>query len=89
LVRCNSSQIEPKPYSAEWGFSFLEAQVDVELLPEKVKADAYPVISSMECLLVRCDDPAFIKAHNQRWEHRAPGTYRVVKVEPYEERFIR
>jgi hypothetical protein len=70
------------------GFFIWRYLVDVELIPGNYKADGYPVISSMDELLVRCDDPAFIKTYGRRWDIRAPGTYRVVRVEKYEERFL-
>jgi hypothetical protein len=61
----------------------------VELLPGKFKADGYPVISSLNSLLVRCDDPIFIKMYDRRWDNRKKETYRIIEVEPYEQRFIR
>ena len=57
----------------------------VRLIPEGSVVGGYPIISGMDSLLVKCPDPR--PRGQDRWDHRAKGTYEVLEYETGEERF--
>lgn len=60
----------------------------IKLIPEGLIVDAYPVLSRPESLLIKYSDPAIIKQKERRWDFRSQGTYEIIEVEPYEQKFI-
>jgi hypothetical protein len=63
--------------------------MQVKLLPENLIVAAYPVLSSYEYLLVKNSDPERIKTIKAVWEWRPAGTYEIILVEDYEQKFVR
>lgn len=62
--------------------------MQVKLIPEGFIVEAYPVISSMNSLLIKYIDPEIIEYRGRRWDTRSWETYEIIEMEPYEQKFV-